>query len=164
MLLSSTQQRLRSEIWRCSPSSVAHSEPLVRQLQGMSSRGNLWDFGETFSHISRILKLALKCPYFHKKSCTEYDWERKCTPNGRHRRSQTKSSFGDDSRQFCVDPNGNRIFGDSSNQDSEIQCRCSRKVWELNQQNRPEQDVMLHCQGTYIPIFVNVKNSFIWSS
>ena len=124
----------------------------------------LWDFGATFSHNSRILKLGLKCSSFHKKSCTKYDWERKCTPNGRHRRSQTKSSFGDDSRQFCVDPNGNRIFGDSSNQDSEIQCRCSRKVWELNQQNRPEQDVMLHCQGTYIPIFVNVKNSFIWSS
>ena len=122
---------------------------LVRQLQGtyvipgqpLGLQGNL------FSHLS-YLKLGLKCPVFYKKSCTEYDWERKCTPNGRHQRSQTKSSFGDDSRQFCVDPNGNRIFGDSSIEDSEIQCRCSRKVWELIQQDRPEQDVMLHCQGT----------------
>ena len=47
MLLSSTQQRLRSEIWRYTPSSVAPSEPLVRQLQGISSRDNLWAFRAT---------------------------------------------------------------------------------------------------------------------
>ena len=54
MLLSSTQQRLRSEIWRYTPSSVAPSEPLVRQLQGtyvipgqpLGLQGNL------FSHLS----------------------------------------------------------------------------------------------------------------
>ena len=84
--------------------------------------------------------------------CTKYDWEKRCTPNGRYQRSQSKSSRFtiDDSRKFCVDPEGNRIFGDSppdsNGENSNIQCRCSRKVWELNKQDRSD-DVMLHCQG-----------------
>ena len=88
-------------------------------------------------------------------NCTEYDWEKKCTPNGHYQRSQSKSSRFtiDDSHKFCVDPEGNRIFGDSisdpEGQNSNIQCRCSQKVWEPNQQDRSD-DVMIHCQGRNI--------------
>ena len=89
-------------------------------------------------------------------ACDKYDWPRKCSPLGRYQRSQSKSSrfTENDSRKFCVDPDGNRIFGDTSAdetdvEDNDVQCRCSRKVWELNRQDRPD-DIMLHCQSNVI--------------
>lgn len=94
-------------------------------------------------------------------NCTRYDWERSCTPNGVYTRIQSKfSKFTQQkaSRQFCVDPNGERIFGslviDDENE-NEMNCRCSRKRWELEQsENERHNDVTLHCQtnGNFEPL------------
>ena len=47
---------------------------------------------------------------------------------------QSKSNrFQQNQDQFCSDPNGNRIFGESSSDDEEITCKCSRKRWEMEQ-------------------------------
>ena len=62
MLLSSIQLRHKSDIWGCTPSSVSPSEPLVWQLQGMSSRA-LGLRGNLFSYLS-YTKIGLEMLLF----------------------------------------------------------------------------------------------------
>ena len=47
---------------------------------------------------------------------------------------QSKSNSFKKEDQICYDPNGNRIFGEGDFGDKEINCRCSRKRWEMEQQ------------------------------
>ena len=55
---------------------------------------------------------------------------------------QSKTNRFKPEDQICYDPNGNRIFGESSFGDDEINCRCSRKRWEMEQnvQSGDEKD------------------------
>ena len=46
---------------------------------------------------------------------------------------QSKSNRFKTEDQLCYDPNGKRIFGESSSGDKDIHCRCSRKRWEMEQ-------------------------------
>lgn len=46
---------------------------------------------------------------------------------------QSKSNRFKPEDKLCHDPNGNRIFGESTFEDKEINCRCSRKRWEMEQ-------------------------------
>ena len=46
---------------------------------------------------------------------------------------QSKSNRFKTEDPICYDPNGNRIFGESDDGDEEINCRCSRKRWEMEQ-------------------------------
>ena len=83
-------------------------------------------------------------------SCTRYDWEKSCTPRGYYQKQQAKySQFIQEraSRKFCVDLDGNRIFGDASVNDEDMTCKCSRKVWELRQGDLGKRgdDVTIHC-------------------
>ena len=41
--------------------------------------------------------------------------------------------FENNRDQFCSDPDGNRIFGESPSNDETITCKCSRKRWEMEQ-------------------------------
>ena len=74
-------------------------------------------------------------------TCEYYDWLRQCNPQGQYGKIQAKTSpftESKDARRFCVDPKGNRIFGDApidkeGSEDFDINCKCSRKVWELKQ-------------------------------
>ncbi len=89
-------------------------------------------------------------------TCDYYDWPKSCRPDGFYRRTASKFSvFVEEKakRKFCVDPLGNRIFGDDKSAENEanqneMNCKCSRKSWELNQAaNRRKNDVTLHCQA-----------------
>ena len=91
-------------------------------------------------------------------ACTKYLWEKECNPSGQYQRVQAKYSefTTKPHRKFCVDPFGNRIFGDAAFDDAEINCLCSRKIWEL--ENVLHQDeVTLHCEsnGNYDPLQCN---------
>ena len=87
-------------------------------------------------------------------ACTKYLWEKKCNPSGQYQRIQAKySEFTTKPHlKFCVDPKGNRIFGDAKFDDeaSEMNCLCSRKIWELENISS-RNDVTLHCRddGNY---------------
>lgn len=86
-------------------------------------------------------------------TCTRYDWEKSCTPKGNYARIQAKfSKFTQQKaeRKFCVDPKGNRIFGAGSAEDEEMNCRCSRKAWELQSEQTGDR-ITIHCQdnGNY---------------
>ena len=74
-------------------------------------------------------------------NCSVIDYPRKCTPSGHYQRVQAKINPVDlvSSSQFCVDPDGVRIFGiedTSPVEDDELyvpqNCLCSRKHWELS--------------------------------
>ena len=53
---------------------------------------------------------------------------------------QSKSNRFKAEGQICSDPDGNRIFGESSGDDGdeEITCKCSRKRWEMEQMDKKE--------------------------
>ena len=87
-------------------------------------------------------------------ACSKYLWEKKCNPSGQYQRVQAKYSefTTKPHRKFCVDPLGNRIFGDAEfdDEDTEINCLCSRKIWEL-ENILLQDDVTLLCgeNGNY---------------
>ena len=51
---------------------------------------------------------------------------------------QSKSNQFKSEAPICSDPNGKRIFGESSFGDEEITCKCSRKRWEMEQMDKKE--------------------------
>ena len=53
---------------------------------------------------------------------------------------QSKSNRFKPEGQICYDPNGNRIFGEGDFGDEEINCRCSRKRWEMEQKIEKNAD------------------------
>ena len=78
---------------------------------------------------------------YDEKKCDFYLWENNCSPDGQYSRIQKKSNPYIEKKninKYCVDPYGNRIFGQAtfmSNEndetENEMNCKCSRKVWEL---------------------------------
>merc|ERR1712226_1060185 len=77
--------------------------------------------------------------------------------------------------QICSDPDGNRIFGESSGDDGdeEITCKCSRKRWEMEQMDKKEDntdgslftvrnDVTIHCNEKGNFETIQCDNGFCW--
>ena len=66
--------------------------------------------------------------------CTKYDWEKICNPLGYFDSIQSQSNqFKPNQRKFCTSPDGDRLFGSAEHKDTEIDCKCSIKSWELRQ-------------------------------
>ena len=65
---------------------------------------------------------------------------------------QSKSNRFKTMDQMCYDPNGNRIFGEGEFGDEDINCRCSRKRWEM------EQKIKKNGNETYDE-YVNIKEN-----
>lgn len=90
----------------------------------------------------------------------DYRWKPECTPEGYYAEKQCKGPIGEQ-RCVCVDPDGNSIYGRVIPQlqpelYQNMTCKCSRKVWELNQQEDDEIGLLttLHCteNGNYEPL------------
>merc|ERR1719334_2842587 len=108
------------------------------------------------------------------KNDTIMEWERKCTNKGRYSTIQSKSNQYQKNRdQFCSDPEGNRIFGESSAEDETITCMCSRKRWEMEQMDNPTKDnigalfttrndVTIHCDDKGNFETLQCDNGFCW--
>ncbi|KAK3872394.1 hypothetical protein Pcinc_022521 [Petrolisthes cinctipes] len=82
----------------------------------------------------------------------DYRWRPVCDQDGQYAEKQCKG-VAEEKRCICVDPYGNRIFGDAfpSNEEEydNMNCKCSREVWE--RQIAGESSVTLHCavNGNY---------------
>merc|ERR1712212_536643 len=125
-----------------------------------------WDERATDGDCSNILT--------PDKNDTIMEWERKCTNKGRFSTIQSKSNQYQNNRdQFCSDPDGNRIFGESPSNDETITCKCSRKRWEMEQiddtQNEKDgslfttrNDVTLHCDDKGNFDTLQCDNGFCW--
>ncbi|KAK4316469.1 hypothetical protein Pmani_012371 [Petrolisthes manimaculis] len=83
----------------------------------------------------------------------DYRWRPVCDQDGQYAEKQCKG-VAEEKRCICVDPYGNRIFGDAfpSNREAydNMNCKCSREVWE-RQIAGGESSVTLHCavNGNY---------------
>ncbi|XP_047470287.1 uncharacterized protein LOC125025967 [Penaeus chinensis] len=82
----------------------------------------------------------------------DYRWRPTCSNEGFFTEKQCKGPPGEQ-RCVCVDPDGNRLYGDAYPYQEELydsmNCKCSRRVWELQQAG--EKSVTLHCaaNGNY---------------
>lgn len=99
------------------------------------------------------------------EDCSVRYWEPECTvQTGLYDKVQTKSEDGE---YWCSSPQGERIFGkELKRRDKmDINCKCSRKRWELRQQKNlnlngesvtvaGRSDVSLHCEknGNFEPL------------
>nr|ALO17560.1 thyroglobulin-like protein [Penaeus monodon] len=85
----------------------------------------------------------------------DYRWRPTCTKEGFFTEKQCKGPLGEQ-RCVCVDPDGNRLYGDAFSYQEDLfdsmNCKCSRRVWELQQAG--EKSVTLHCaaNGNYEPL------------
>lgn len=85
----------------------------------------------------------------------DYRWRPTCSREGFFAEKQCKGPLGEQ-RCVCVDPDGNRLYGDAFSYQEELyntmNCKCSRRVWELQQAG--EKSVTLHCapNGNYEPL------------
>lgn len=85
----------------------------------------------------------------------DYRWPPSCTEQGEFAEVQRKGPPGED-RYVCVDTTGNTIFGRIFPWQEELltnmNCKCSRKVWERLQAG--ESSTTLHCMenGNYEPL------------
>ncbi|XP_042207770.1 uncharacterized protein LOC121856343 [Homarus americanus] len=85
----------------------------------------------------------------------DYRWRPQCTVEGDFAPKQCKGPIGEQ-RCVCVDPDGNSLYGAAFPLQMDLfksmNCMCSRRVWELQQQG--VTSVTLHCQenGNYEPL------------
>lgn len=87
----------------------------------------------------------------------DYRWRPDCTPQNEYEAKQCKGPRGEqDKRCVCVDPEGNRIYGEAFPEQKQLynsmNCKCSRRVWELQQAGKTT--ITLHCleNGNYEPL------------
>lgn len=82
----------------------------------------------------------------------DYRWRPDCTPDGEYVGKQCKGPINE-KRCVCVDPDGNRLYGSAFEYQTDLyqnmNCKCSREVWERTQAG--ESTVTLHCaeNGNY---------------
>ncbi|TRY72455.1 hypothetical protein TCAL_01020 [Tigriopus californicus] len=94
------------------------------------------------------------------EECSELKWEPSCTFYGAYDNVQSKTNvFQPVNSKFCSAPDGTRIFGQATieAEADEINCRCSRKRWELEKEILSigaRDDVTLHCErnGDFEPL------------
>ncbi|XP_042207846.1 uncharacterized protein LOC121856379 isoform X1 [Homarus americanus] len=85
----------------------------------------------------------------------DFRWRPSCTPEGLYTEKQCKGPYSN-KRCVCVDAYGTSIYGKAFSWQRDLydnmNCMCSRRVWELQQEG--VTSVTLHCQenGNYEPL------------
>ncbi|XP_069957398.1 uncharacterized protein [Cherax quadricarinatus] len=82
----------------------------------------------------------------------DYRWRPECTLDGQYAEKQCKGPYTE-KRCLCADPSGGTIYGKAFRWQTDLydtmNCKCSRRVWEMTQAGA--SSVTLHCQenGNY---------------